>query len=265
MSWQTRFQQIRSNKIFEAFIIAIIIASALVVGVKTYAIPGPVVFTLKILDHVITAIFMIELLIRFLAEENKWRFFRNGWNLFDTLIVTVSLIPLDNADMALVARLIRVFRVLRMISIIPELRMLLNSLLVALPRLGYVVALMFIIFYIYAAVGSLFFNEINEVLWGDIAISMLTLFRVMTFEDWTDVMYETMAVYSWSWVFFVTFIFLTAFAFLNMVIGIVVNVLEEEHEKARQSDPDHVSMQELQSEIRELKAMVKTLSEQRPG
>ena len=165
--------------------------------------------------------------------------------------------------MALVARLIRVFRVLRMISIMPELRLLLNSLLVALPRLGYVVALMFIIFYIYAAAGSLFFNRINEDLWGDITISMLTLFRVMTFEDWTDVMYETMAVYPLSWAFFVTFIFLTAFAFLNMVIGIVVNVLEEEHEKVRETDPNHVSVKELQEEILELKAMVQTLSEHR--
>ena len=92
---------------------------------------------------------------------------------------------------------------------------------------------------------------------------MLTLFRVMTFEDWTDVMYETMAVYPWSWAFFVTFIFLTAFAFLNMVIGIVVNVLEEEHEKVRETDPNHVSVKELQEEILELKAMVQTLSEHR--
>ena len=90
---------------------------------------------------------------------------------------------------------------------------------------------MFIIFYIYAAVGSTFFAEINEELWGDIAISMLTLFRVMTFEDWTDVMYETMAVYPLSWVFYLSFIFFTAFAFLNMVIGIVVNVMNAENEK----------------------------------
>ena len=92
---------------------------------------------------------------------------------------------------------------------------------------------MFIIFYIYAAIGSTFFNEINPVLWGDITISMLTLFRVMTFEDWTDVMYETMQVYRFSWTFFLSFIFFTAFAFLNMVIGIVVSVLEEEREKER--------------------------------
>jgi voltage-gated sodium channel len=158
--------------------------------------------------------------------------------------------------MALVARLVRVFRVLRMISIIPELRVLLNSLLVALPRLGYVMALMFIIFYIYAAVGSLLFEKINADLWGDIAISMLTLFRVMTFEDWTDVMYEVMEVYGWSWAYFVSFIFFTAFAFLNMVIGIVVNVLEEEHEKLKDEDPENVSMKQLHLEIQELKGIL---------
>ncbi len=125
-----------------------------------------------------------------------------------------------------------------------------------MPQLGYVLLLMFIIFYIYAAVGTTFFDTINPVLWGDISISMLTLFRVMTFEDWTDVMYETMAVYPFSWIFFVSFIFLTAFAFLNMVIGIVVNVLEEEHQKELELDPNHVTLQDLKKEITELKLLI---------
>ena len=81
----------------------------------------------------------------------------------------------------------------------------------------------------------------------------------MTFEDWTDVMYETMAVYSFSWFYYLTFIFLSAFAFLNMVIGIVVNVIEEEHRKERERHlPNQPTMTELQSEIRELKALLET-------
>ncbi|MFT5210813.1 MAG: voltage-gated sodium channel [Flavobacterium sp.] len=256
MSVLSKIQLIRHNKSFELFIIIIIIASALLVGAKTYDMPESVFQLLRVMDWLITVIFVVEISIRFAAEERKLDFFRSMWNVFDTLIVLISLIPIENTDMALVARLVRVFRVMRMVSIIPELRMLLNSLLVALPRLGYVMALMFIIFYIYAAVGSLFFEEVNEVLWGDIAISMLTLFRVMTFEDWTDVMYETMAVYSWSWVYFVSFIFLTAFAFLNMVIGIVVNVLEEEHQKELELDPNHVSLEDLKREIGELKLLI---------
>jgi voltage-gated sodium channel len=105
-------------------------------------------------DRLITTILLLEITIRFIGEENKKDFFKNPWNLFNTLIVAVSMIPINNADMALVARLIRVFRVLRMVSIISELRMLLNSLVNALPRLGYVLLLMFIIFYIFPPLAA---------------------------------------------------------------------------------------------------------------
>tara|TARA_B110001469_G_scaffold112652_1_gene115569 strand:- start:5073 stop:5438 length:366 start_codon:yes stop_codon:yes gene_type:complete len=116
--------------------------------------------------------------------------------------------------------------------------------------------LMFIIFYIYAAVGTTFFSTINPVLWGDISISMLTLFRVMTFEDWTDVMYEVMEVYGYAWVFFLSFIFLTTFAFLNMVIGIVVNVMENENAAERLAEGEP-SMTDLRNELAEIKALLK--------
>lgn len=163
-------------------------------------------------------------------------FFRQPWNVFDFFIVTVSLIPLDQTDMALLARLLRIFRVLRLVSMIPELRVLLNALVKSIPRMGYVSLLMFIIFYIYAAIGSVLFAEVNPVLWGNITISMLTLFRVATFEDWTDVMYETMEPFPMSWVFYLSFIFLTAFVFLNMMIGIVLDVMQKEHEKMDQEN-----------------------------
>ena len=232
---QEKFERVRSNKAFELFVVSVIIASALLIGVKTYELGPTSRSLLNWVDMLITAIFLAEITIRFIAEPNKSTFLRKGWNLFDTLVVLISLIPIDHSDLVLVARLVRVFRVLRMISIVPELRMLLASLLKALPQLGYVILLMFIIFYIYAAIGATLFESINPVLWGDIAISMLTLFRVMTFEDWTDVMYETMTVYPFSWIFYLSFIFFTAFAFLNMVIGIVVNVMNAENEKLLQA------------------------------
>lgn len=255
---QARFNRLRSNKAFELFVIGIIIFSALVIGAKTYDIPPTLERVVVVLDWFITLFFLVEISIRFAGEPRKRDFFKSGWNIFDTLIVVVSLIPIDNSDMALVGRLVRVFRVLRMVSIIPELRILLTSLLKAMPQLGYVALLMFIIFYIYGAVGSLFFASVNEALWGDIAISMLTLFRVMTFEDWTDVMYETMAVYPLSWIFYVTFIFLTAFAFLNMIIGIVVNVMEKEH---RQKEPeDEQAIVRLERQIQQLQASIDKLT-----
>jgi len=145
-----------------------------------------------------------------------------------------------------------------MVSIIPELRVLLNSLIKALPQLAYVLLLMFIIFYIYAAMGTTLFEAINPTLWGDIAVSLLTLFRVMTFEDWTDVMYETQQVYPLSWIYYLSFIFFTAFAFLNMVIGIVVNVLDKEQEKAK-AEADRIAGVEPDIDNRALLEEIKSL------
>ncbi|MCA1766881.1 MAG: ion transporter [Idiomarina sp.] len=256
--------QLKNNKTFEALVVAVIIISALEIGAKTYELPAFANSLTFGLDLFITLFFVVEISIRFIAEDNKKAFFKDGWNVFDTLVVVMSLIPINDSELALLARLVRIFRVLRMISIIPELRTLINSLLKALPQMGYVVLLMFIIFYIYAAIGSYLFADINPFLWDNIATSMLTLFRVMTFEDWTDIQYETMEVYGWSWIYYMTFIFLTAFAFLNMVIGIVINVMDKEGRKVelskKHADQELIeqepSITDLQQEIRELKQLI---------
>lgn len=167
--WQQRIIAIKSNRFFELFAVGVIIFSALLIGAHTYtdsAEADESGMLLTVLDGVVTLFFLVEILIRFMAEKNKKDFFRNAWNVFDTLIVIVSLLPIDNSEMAVLGRLIRIFRVLRMVSLIPELRILLNSLFKALPQLGYVMMLMFIIFYIYAAVGSNLFESVNPTLWG---------------------------------------------------------------------------------------------------
>ena len=231
---QNRFVALRENKLFEAFVIAVIIFSALVIGAKTYDISSATMRLMMFLDTAVTLFFLVEIIVRMIAEGSIVRFFKKGWNIFDFIIVVASLVPVEDSEMALLGRLLRIFRVLRLISIIPELRVLLSAFLKAIPRMGYVSLLMFIIFYIYAAAGSIFFHNINEVLWGNVSISMLTLFRVATFEDWTDVMYETMEVYPLSWAYYISFIFVVAFVFLNMMIGIVLETLQREHEQFAQ-------------------------------
>jgi len=229
---QKRLKKIDSSKLFQGAVIAVILLSALLIGAKTHNLSANTIALLALLDLGVTIFFVIEIVIRYLAYPNKKRFFHSGWNIFDTVIVIGSLIPSGGSGV-LLARLLRVFRVLRLVSMVPELRLLINALFKAIPRMGYIALLMFVIFYIYAAIGSMFFHPINEVLWGDVSISMLTLFRVATFEDWTDVMYETMAVHPLSWIYYLSFIFLTAFIFLNMMVGTVLEVMSQEHENYR--------------------------------
>ncbi|REL36097.1 ion transporter [Thalassotalea euphylliae] len=265
-SLQRRLKEIDSSKWFQGIVIAVIILSALLVGAKTHNLPPEGIVVLAILDVAVTVFFVIELVIRFLAYPRKSEFFKSGWNIFDTIIVIGSLIPAGGSGV-LIARLLRVFRVLRLVSMVPELRLLINALIKAIPRMGYIGLLMFVIFYIYAAIGSIVFADINEVLWGDVSIAMLTLFRVATFEDWTDVMYETMAVYPISWVFYLTFIFLTAFIFLNMMVGTILEVMSEEHENFRAEShgeskeggepASRAQIEALHAEIAELKALIK--------
>lgn len=255
---QKLFQRIDKSKIFQSFVIAVIVVSALTVGAHTYSLHPTVEFILNWMDVGITAFFLIELIIRFIASKGIKDFFSKGWNIFDTIIVLGSLYPAAGSTM-LLARLLRIFRVLRLVSMIPELRLLVNSLLKAIPQMGYIALLMFVIFYIYAAMGSMMFADINPVLWQDVSISMLTLFRIATFEDWTDIMYETMEVYELSWIYYLTFIFLTAFVFLNMMVGAILEVMSEEHRNARELKADNNSLPATQGQVVELQAQIAEL------
>ncbi|HSG88025.1 MAG TPA: ion transporter [Pseudomonadales bacterium] len=255
----THLQAIENSKSFQAAVIFIIILSALTVGAKTYALPPLLDAFLPVLDLTITLFFVVEILFRFVACPRKSRFLLNGWNLFDTVIVIGSLMPVQEADAVLIGRLLRVFRVLRLVSVVPQLRFLINALLKAIPRMGYIALLMFIIFYIYGAIGSIAFSHINEELWGDISISMLTLFRVATFEDWTDVMYETMAVHPLSWLYYLSFIFLTAFVFLNMMVGTILGVMTEEHDADIQ-EKAHDERGEMNAKLDRIELQLEALS-----
>ena len=252
--------EFNNNRVFQFFIVAVIVVSALMIGAKTYDIDPQYITLLGYLDTAITLLFLFEIVVRFIAEGHSFAFFKKGWNVFDTLIVGISLIPIEDSEMVLLARLVRIFRVLRLISIIPELRILISALLKALPPMGYVLLLMFIMFYIYAAVGSFLFEDINKVLWGDIAVAMLTLFRVVTFEDWTDVMYETMEVYPLSWTYYLSFIFLNAFVFLNMMIGIVIERMQAEHD-AYNLEHDEGGVSDLKHIHEDTRAILKRLEQ----
>lgn len=263
---QSKFNQLDSNRLFQAFVIFIIILSALTIGLKTHNISKETLYILGILDVAVTVFFAVEILIRYIATNNFKLFFSKGWNIFDTAIVIGSLIPAGGSGV-LLARLLRVFRVLRLVSMVPELRVLVNSLMIAIPRMGYIALLMFIIFYMYGTVGSILFEEVDPILWGDVSISMLTLFRVATFEDWTDVMYATMETYPLSWIYYLSFIFLTAFVFLNMMVGTVLEVMSQEHDRDRAKahgesldggEPaSRAQIEQLHLEIEELNKLIK--------
>ncbi|WP_253450273.1 ion transporter [Halomonas sp. Y3] len=258
--WRDRFERLRTNKAFELTVITIIVVSALLIGAKTYEEEVSRFQEVMLwLDVAVTVFFLVEILIRMAAEKRLRDFFRKGWNIFDFIIVTASLIPMDDSEMVLLARLLRIFRVLRLVSMIPELRLLIAALFKSIPRMGYVALLMFIIFYIYGAIGSFLFASVDEQLWGNISLAMLTLFQVATFESWaTAVLYPTMEHYPYAWIYFLTFIFLNAFIFLNMMIGIVLDVMQKESLaiELETGEGEAAELHGLRDDVRELRAQL---------
>jgi len=221
------FLKIRNNNIFEGFIISVILISAIAVGFRTYeeSLNPEVFLYLSYLDYFITIVFLIEILIRIIAEKSFFNFFKSPWNIFDFIVVSVSLIPIESLNSVLLARLVRVFRLLRLVSFVPQFRILIESFLNAIPRVSYILLFMFVEFYIFAAIGSILFSEISPLHWGNVGLAMLTLFQTATLEGWPDLMYQSLEVQRFSWIFFVVFIILNSLVFMNMIIGVIIDVI----------------------------------------
>ena len=221
-----KFNEIKDDRRFQSIVISIILLSSLLVGFQTYEISNNYINIVIILDFFVTIFFLFELLVRFLGEKKKALFFNDRWNLFDTIIVLASLIPVTGSSV-LILRLLRIFRVLRIISIIPELKELVEALLQSLARCGYVMLILFIILYIYAAIGSILFSTDDPARWADLGISMLTLVQVMTLSSWETVMLPMQALHPWAFIYFISFVFITAIVLLNLVIAVLIDVVSK--------------------------------------
>ncbi len=258
-SFVLKLKKVRDSRWFSNLTTAIIIFYACVLGfttLKEAAQPyGNILF---VLDYIVTTYFVIEIIIKMVAEDKLVNFFKNKWNLFDFFIVSVTLIPLENSSFAAIARLLRIFRILRLFTARPELKSILDMLMRAIPSIIDIVILLFIIFYIYAVVGSFIFADIPSGLWDNFLVAMLTLFRVFTFEDWTDVMYETMEVYPWSWAYFVSFIIIAAFVFLNLFVAVIIGEMQkmQDENMKKENHEDSNKLDKLLKEMEELKKMV---------
>ena len=219
------FLKVKEHKIFQSIVIIAIILSAFLVGASTFRINSTLISIFWFVDILITLFFIIEIVIRFVAEPNKKSFLKNGWNLFDTLIVFISIIPIGPNSSILVFRLLRIFRVLRLISAVPELKELIEALLLSIKRVFYVSLLLFIILYIYASFGYILFSEDDPERWRDMGVSMITLVQVLTLSSWEQVMLPLQKIYWWTWIYFFSFIAIGSITVLNLIIAVLVDVV----------------------------------------
>jgi voltage-gated sodium channel len=225
MDWRTRLGEIMEGPTVRNGIISVILFNAVLLGMETSpALMAEWGTVIRTLDRACLAIFTVEIALKLLAFG--FRFFRSGWNVFDFVIVGVALIP--GAQTFSVLRAMRVLRILRLISVAPQLRRVVEGFIRALPGMASVFLLMAIIFYVGAVMATKLFAASFPELFGTLGRSAYTLFQVMTLEGWSDAITRpVMEVYPYAWAFFIPFIMVTTFAVVNLLVGLVVNAMQE--------------------------------------
>ncbi|WP_203228078.1 ion transporter [Roseovarius dicentrarchi] len=228
MDMRARLDAFLSLAAVRQLIIGVIIFNAVLLGMETSgSLMARFGWVIVALDTACLAFFVVEIALKLFARGT--RFFRDGWSLFDLVVVGVALIPASQALSAL--RALRILRVLRVISVAPRLRRVVEGFVTALPGMGSVFLLMAIIIYIGAVIATKLFATDFPVWFGTLGRSGYTLFQIMTLESWSmGIVRPVMDVFPWAWVFFVPFILATTFAVVNLLVGLIVNSMQDAHQ-----------------------------------
>ena len=244
-------RRITSAPAFDAAIIGIIIVNAVLLGLETsQAIDENFGRWIDLGHQVTLIIFIVEAILKItVASPRVFGYFRDGWNVFDFLIIVFALIP-ATGQFAMIARLARLLRVLRLVSTIKDLRLIVSALVRSIPSVGHVMLLIGIMVYIYAIIGYHLFSDHDPENWGDLGTSLLTLFNIITLEGWTDVMFKAMELNALSWIYFVSFVVIGTFVVINLFIAIILNNLDEAKLETLRDLEKPVSREELLREIR---------------
>jgi Ion transport protein. len=218
-----------ASRAFDNIIIGLILITAVMIAIETF----PSVMTprlrqiFNIAHQVILGAFIVEALIKMIAlSPRPWHYFKSGWNVFDFSLIVLSLLPISS-EYAMLGRVLRLLRVLRLINVFPELRLIVETLLRSIPSMFHITILMSLLFFIYAVLGYHLFHEHDPTHWRNLAYALLTLFRIVTLEDWTDVMYKAMELSPLYALYFVSFVVVGTFVVINLFIAVVINNLDE--------------------------------------
>ena len=256
-SLRDRVTELVERKSFSNAIIGVILVNAAVLGLQTSKGLSPgTLHALDIIDQLCLAIFIIEISLKLFAFH--WRFFTDGWNVFDFLVVAIALGPTDGGMSIL--RAFRIFRVMRLINAITSMRRVVSGMILAIPGVASVGGLLVIVFYIGAVMTTNFYAADFPQWFGDLGRSMYTLFQVMTLESWSmGIVRPVMEAHPYSWVFFIPFILITTFTVLNLFIGIIVDAMasvkeEENAEKFHDKREQTVdNIEAIKGELREIR------------
>jgi voltage-gated sodium channel len=243
-----RCRRIADSTRFQAFIFAVIVANAVTLGLGTYEFSDGVDRLISTFDDAFLGVFVVELAIRIAAFGRRPQdFFRSGWNVFDFVVISLAFVP-GIRDNVTLLRLARLLRVVRLISVMPDLRMLVRAMARSLPPITSLGLLTLLLMYVYAMLGWILFHQEDPENWGNIGQSMLSLFQILTLENWPSFLDTGQAIHSASWIYFVSYVLIASFLVINILIAIIINSMEEVHDLERAADRD-ARRQELDEQL----------------
>lgn len=258
-----RIRAVLAHRRFQRFIVAVILVNAAVLGLETVpAVAERHGTLLTLIDHVALYIFVAELTAKAYAE--RWAFLRDPWNVFDTVIVAIALVPATGTLSVL--RSLRILRALRLLSVVPSLRRVVSALLRAMPGMSSIVVLLSLVLYVAAVMATKLYGQTAPDRFGTLPTSLFTLFQTMTGDDWGNIAREVMTRHPSAWIFFTAFILVCTFVVLNLFMAVVVSAMDEESaaERAGREDPAAASTQRILEELAELRREVAELRRARP-
>jgi voltage-gated sodium channel len=250
--WIGKVQAVVESLRFQRTITALIVLNAITLGLETSAeVQDAAGGLLTLIDRTLLSIFVIEILAKLVVYRT--RFHRDAWNVFDFIVIGIALVPATGSLSVL--RALRVLRVLRLVSSVSSMRRVVTALLYAIPGMGSIIALMTLIYYVFAVMATNLFGGSFPELFGDLAASAFSLFQIMTLEGWAaEIVRPVMEQHPYAWAFFVPFMLVTTFTVLNLFIGIIVDAMQRQHQADR--DDEHAEEVEFAREGRSDRAEI---------
>ena len=228
----SRLARLVDSDAFNITIAGVIIANAIVLGLETFpAVMESYGEQLIIANEVCYGIFVVELVLRFASYGKRPQdFFKSGWNIFDLIVIGGVWIP-GVRENATLLRLLRLGRIARLLRFLPDARVLISTVVRSIPPLGSIVVLTVLILFIYGMIGWTLFGQALPESWGTVTRAMLTLFILLTLENFPTYLEEALTVTPWATVYFVSYVLVAAFVIFNLLIGIIISSMESARER----------------------------------
>ena len=258
-SIRQRLKAFIENSTIQRILLALILINAVILGLET----SPEVMAtagsfLIALDKAILAVFVIELTIRLLVH--RLAFFKDGWNVFDFIVVGIALVPASGPFAVL--RALRVLRVLRVLTFVPSMKKIVGALVKSLNGMLSIAMVLGLVYYVAAVMVTKLFGEAFPEWFGSLGASLYTLFQVMTLESWSmGIARPVMETFPYAWAFFVPFILIATFTMLNLFIAVIVNAVQTIHddENKEELDAEKATQQQLLEQMQQLQLELKAL------